>query len=85
MPWLGSRGGGDVTLALRSGRHYQRTNRLDICVLSFPNNTNSCNQNWQSLPKYRPAWNISSQHSDYHLSGFLQDIVQKTASHSSRC
>ena len=38
---------------------------LDICVLSILNNTNCCNQHWQLITQYRPAWTVCSQHSDY--------------------
>jgi hypothetical protein len=58
---------------------------LDICVLSILNNTNFSNQHLQSLPKYRPAWTIYSQHSDYHHSSPVHDVLQQTGSHVSRC
>ena len=57
---------------------------LEFCVLSILNNTNFPNQHWQSVPKYRPAWTVCSQHSDYHHSGPIYDVLQQTASHSSR-
>ena len=38
---------------------------------------NFSNQHLESLTKYRPAWNICSQHSDYQHSGPLHDIMQQ--------
>jgi len=57
--------------------------KLHICVLSILNNTNCCNQHWQSLPQYSPVWTICIQHSDYHHSGPLDHKMQETASHFS--
>ena len=48
---------------------------LDIYILRILNNANFSNQHWESLPKYRPAWTICSQHSDYHHSGSLHDVL----------
>jgi len=69
---------------LYTNGHHKRTMSLDICALSIRNNTNFSNQQWQSLPKYRPAWTVCSQHSYYHHSGPLHDTLQQTASHASR-
>jgi len=59
--------------------------RLDICVLNILNNTNVSHQHSDSLPKYCPAWTICSQHSDYHHSDPVHDVLQQTASGSSGC
>jgi len=64
---------------------HQRTIRLDIFVFNILNNTNFSNQHWQSLSRYSPSWTICSQHSHYHHSGPVQDVLQQTASHFSRC